>query len=615
MILRRHLIAARWALIAAAVLILHAGLVLRHFPPSSLGAAGPLCSGDLNWHFPSTVQGYTFVSEGYRIWGYSVAAMAGYPWGVWNSFGWRGFEFSSILFPGLGMQKAYYLWVVLVSFLTPLVPAAACRVLRWSWRDVAGVALVGIVLYQAGDVLSDFWVFGSIVFPFASALVLIYVALLWRALNAGRFLFACVAGVLLGIIFWLHPLCLIPAAIGSLSAVWIARASLRQVASWARLAVLLLVAAFVVAPWLGPLLRFWDARIPRAYTGLQTGLKHLFMDFLSDRAYRQHYDRRALFQLLVVLAGTGAWAARRAARREVAVFFWAACGSLVPAYTLGCAALLRQTQPYRFLVSLVLFAILPAWTGLRHVAGLFRAVDRPGRALVWCASLLLMPAFLPYGMDVLRRQPAFGVTARQRAAADWLRERAEVPGRVLCEDGALGNLLPYLAGREVIGGLLSDHSPLLHSWACVGLKRAFGFERTKADLSPMELREYLRLYNVAFAIAASPELKARLRALPDLCRVAAEIEPWTLFAIDPATLTYVWNDATRHATRVNARANHIVVENAPPGRFVLKYHFIRSLKARDGVALYPHWLLDDPVPFVGVVNTGGLSRVEIYNEY
>ena len=88
-----------------------------------------------------------------------------------------------------------------------------------------------------------------------------------------------------------------------------------------------------------------------------------------------------------------------------------------------------------------------------------------------------------------------GLTQPQREVVDWLRANRPEQGRVLCEDGVLGNMIPHYTGQETIGGLLGERAPLPHSHASVGYEKVFG-------------RRQMKFFAVAARIARIPEVRS-----------------------------------------------------------------------------------------------------------
>jgi hypothetical protein len=330
------------------------------------------------------------------------------------------------------------------------------------------------------------------------------------------------------------------------------------------------------------------------------------MDLFSDRRYRAPFDRRTLLHLVLVTALLGSvWSARRGERGPL-VCAWAAVGVFVCAYLFAYSEALVQTQPYRFLVSTELLAIVPASVGLVRLGGLWRQANREGRLAAVCVGLMLVPSLTGYGFDFMYglRHHARGLGADKRQIVAWLNAQGSRPGRVLCEDDELGNVLPYFTGREVIGSSMVREAPLVQSWPVTAFEQSFG--RTN-------LAAYLDLYNIAFAVAKSPRWTSSLQAPGAGLTPAAQFGAHVILARTGVPASYVWQAPALDRTVVRAEPNHIVIEEAPAGRFVIKYHFLRSLACGDGATLYPQPLLEDPAPFIGIDNFGGLKRIEIVN--
>ncbi|GAG06832.1 unnamed protein product, partial [marine sediment metagenome] len=184
-------------------------------------------------------------------------------------------------------------------------------------------------------------------------------------------------------------------------------------------------------------------------------------------------------------------------------------------------------------------------------------------------------------------------------------------------------------GREVIGGHLGGASALAHSWAHVGWKRVFGFKREEQRISMEQLGEYFRLYNIAFVVAGSKVFKEELDLFvrQKTARTTEGIDVTEfgylkVYAMDRRSLSWLWKsaEAADNADGLNevgvaASPNQIVIENAPAGPFVLKYHFQETLTCVEGTSIGPVKLLDDPVPFIRVDNATGLRTIKITNAY
>jgi hypothetical protein len=517
--------------------------------------------------------------------------------------------------PGLSFEAAYHAWVVLTAFLPPLLIALAAAVLRMGWWRSTLVLAVAMGVWQFDNMIAHFWTSGMIAFSFVDSVAVLFAALLFRCWDSRNWLFPLAAGFCLGGIFWLHTLALLSAGLAGVVLLALKRRELRAGVAL-RLAVVALVAGAMAWPWLAVLLRFRDQRGYMDLARISGGLKAFVMDFLSDRRYRFHFDRRALFHVLVVLACLGG--ARAARVKECRVLYYGIVALLLAAcgYGFSLSRFLDQTEPYRYVGSAILFAVIPAAAGARRLGELLRDAGAAGRVAAACVALMLLPSLTAYGFDFLLRwrEPAQGIDADQRAAARWLRARRDVPGRVLCENVKMGNALPFFTGQQVLGGTIGDESVLPQNWAGAGVRGPFGIRRRRVA-EEGRLGDYLRMFNVAFVVTASPGFEADMRRVSDVYTNAARFGPYAVFAAKPSGLSYIWEGADGSPTRVRAEPNRITIEQPPRGRFVIKYHYLRTLTSTPGTRIRPAPALDDPVPFIEVDNTAGLDRVEIVEAY
>jgi len=212
------LLPSRRTLYAVAVLLVlaHVLLVFRHYPLSILRSGEPLCTGDLGIHFAGCSEGRQLLSNGGRLWGYSPSFMAGYPFGAWDSFSRRGYEYASLLFPGCSAATAFYWYVILTALLPPFLLALAAGILGLGRREILLCLCLAVVIYQVGDPISYLWTFGNVAFPFVTCLAVLYFALAVAGIQRRKASLLAAAGLLLGLIFWLHQLATIPTLAGSL---------------------------------------------------------------------------------------------------------------------------------------------------------------------------------------------------------------------------------------------------------------------------------------------------------------------------------------------------------------------------------------------------------------
>lgn len=595
----------RLGLAAPALLVVHVLVVLRAFPPGLWAGDVPMASSDYHYLFSTAFEGRELLTGG-RLWGYSPYYMAGYPFGLWNSFGRRTYELASAWLP-CSVPHALYLQVVATALAPPFLLAFAARVLGRPWRSALAVFCVAVLVWHLDNMTSYFWTFGVIAFPFAVALAVLAVAAFTRAVRDASTGWTVAAGLLFGAVGWAHQLVVFPVAAAIALVLWQFRRQAFGRALWRPLLAGALAVGLVL-PWLLTLAKFTHLRAPDATPFLTSGIKHLVFDVLTDRAYGGPHDRRAVFHVLLLAVLCGAVIARRGGDRADLVLAGTALASLAFAYLFPYLPVVDASEPYRYVVAFALFAVLPATPAFAAFAVQVRAANRAGRLALAAVALVALPAFTAIGFEVLWRAPVTGLDAAQLRVAEWLRAEGRRDGRVLCQDLRLGDLLPYYTGQAVIGGGVSAVCPLVHSFASASPEQVV--QRTVGALTAAELAERLERYTVAHVVSGTPALDALLATLPgwSVSLRAGTTTLWT-FA---GPLSYVRGAPGNRAT-VIAAPNRIEVQEAPQGRFTLAFHWLETLAAPPGVRLEPVTIGDDPVPFVGVDNPEGLTTIRIEN--
>jgi hypothetical protein len=589
-------------------IVLHVVLVVYHFNPRlQFGQGRPLTGGDLSFHFASAMEASDYLRERHVLWGYSPSYMAGYPFGLWNSTSHRGYELAANIVPFVRPELAYYAFVVGSAIATPFVLLLVCPAVGMSGSSQWVVLLLALGLFQFDAQVSYFWTFGNVAFPLAAALATVFTALISTP-GTGP-LKTLWAGLLLGAIAWLNPLGMIPAAVGSLVAIGFSPC--RKLRLVVCLGLASVVAVAIASPWLIPLLRFREVASPMTIFPLQADLKSAIMDLFSDRGYQLPYDRRATLHALLTLAIFGAYSSYRARRSAPVSFFVAGVALFALTYTVGYVPALKHTQPYRFMIAYEWFWVIPAAVGVEVFLTSLRRTNGEGRLVATCLALAMLPSLTAYGIDFVARRPAQGLDADRLACVDWIKATvgSGVVGRVLCDDAELGNMIPYLTKREVIGGGLSSQAVIRNGWTCVDDNRAFG--RPLAELSTDQLAQYLSLYNIGQAVVRTDVLKERLAAKPQTCTLIDKFGPFFLFTVKPERLEALWEGV--YDGRVTGGPDRITIRSAPRGGFTINYHYLKTLKASNDITIRPVNLLDDPVPFIRVESLSGEDEIVLRN--
>jgi hypothetical protein len=586
--------------------VVHCLLVLRHLPVRLLREGVSLASNDFHY-LSSTAYEASRLLAWHTTWGYSPHFMAGYPFGLWNSFGRRVYELAAAFLPGIDSGTVTHATLLVMALTPPLLIAAAAWLLGAS-RGLATVCLgLAAVVWQLDSMLAYFWTFGVTAFAFTSALAVTFAGLLFRALATGRWVWTIAAGSCLGAIGWLHPLLLFPVlAVASAMSFATAGSGRRLGARLVSLGCTAGIATALLLPWLLSLAWLAELRASTPTPFLRADWRHLLMDLFSDRGYERPHDRRVMLHVVLILAAWGTILAWRARERATLACAGTAGACLLFAYGFSSIPHLDHTEPYRYQVTASMFALLPAAAGLRRLAAAIRDAGREARTALLAAGLLLLPNLVAQVVGIAYRTPASGLDAEQMAVVRWLREHPGRGGRVLCQDEVLGDMLPELTGRAVIGGAVAAQGCLPHRFASIDHHSAFG--RPLHELEPGQLDAYLDLYNIEVAITSAAVLERHLATHGGWQRGHdGQLQAFVRTTPPPG---YVIGEHAE-ATGVIPTRDGLRIERAPGGRFVLRYHHLATMQIDAGASLQAVTVLEDPVPFVAIDNTTSATTLHI----
>lgn len=578
-----------------ALFVAHVVLIFCHHP-LSLGARGaPLASGDLSMTLGKawdTQRG----SETGGMTGYSPSYMAGYGYGLWDSVGRRAYEIGAVALPFENATKRYYWTIVGMCIFTPFFLGLAALGCRYQFSQAIMITGLSCIIYHLCDPVSYFWQFGNSAYPFASSITVAALAFSLPSQNSPYLTRSIFAGILVSLAIWAHTVAVIPLAIGGIAIVVIAR---RIGVVWSRLfaaaGTTALVAAILVLPGHWHLLSVLNERMPMQIEPLPSGIKYLVSDLTDDRAYRHPFDRRPLFHILLVLSTWQAFYDWRSRVGRTEGLWLAAISILLFGYAAGHISVLKQLQPYRFVVSADLVLIIPAIRGLFHFLRMIHQSNNAGKISCLIVGFAFAPSLTGYLWDYARLSPVRELSQNEQECVRLIREH-RTAGRVLCEPGALGCLLPHLANCEVIGGGVSSQAVVRQGWTHVGNGRAFG--QSMEDISPGEFLRYLRIFDVQIIISESESLTALIRRLPAKVSEIAAVGSFRIFRLEPGADPAVWEGSYRGL--ITAEHNRITIRQPPVGRLVLPYHYLRGFTGSDGVTVQPIDLPGFQAPLIGV---------------
>jgi hypothetical protein len=584
--------------------------------------------------------GQTFrVLEGLRQWGkswvYDVSLLAGQPEGTIFDAGNKGWELWTYLLAQLGVHDAvaFNSFVLVAMLAGPLVVYGAARLFELGAGESALAAALTSALWFFDSFFHWAWWVGMISYAASAYLALLPCALFFRFVEASSepprraasWLIA--AALALAIAHWIHAYVFFAAA-PPLLALYARRfRQLPRGGHWAVVG----MAVFVVATsawWLKNALAHWKYIVNSAYYA-QGGAPYLWSDFaglLRDGSDTGVIGTRTGFRVLVLaLAVAGLAMLRRAGDRR----FLPWCVALGAAFTLTYFGVYlpggAQTQPYRNVMPLALFATLPAahFLGLlwRERGDLRRHAGALAAALVTTVvvaqhllieALYFFPHALPepkpaydgsasplskYGHLALPQRSALATLhyglphdeamgAALDAMVSWVERSVPRGARVLVEHGSLGERIARETGVEVMGGFFERN--LAHADANF-------FRRFRArEASPLELAEYLRLYNIGWVIAQQP--RRDFDAVPELLE---PLPPVAAFCVYRTRLPV--RPLVQGRGAVRARTNVIEVRGTNPREeLLLSYHFHEALRCEPRCRLSRRIIDGDRVGLIAV---------------
>jgi len=390
--------------------------------------------------------------------------------------------------------------------------------------------------------------------------------------------------------------------------------------------------------WLRPSLRFWHYILDSGFY-LDATLDYLLTDYLgllNEPSVTGVLAMRSGFRFLAFGgAGLCLWLWRKERDRRFAPFA-AAWGTLLfVTYFGGYLGVLRQVQPYRFVLPAMYLAVIPAAAFLDTAVRSLRGGKLPAAAWALC-GLVLFVAVPRFARDVIYFVPELvpvqtrplpapppdmnggiyfgtirwpapfdfrhlpGVGEDLNAVSQYVNAVDDGSGRWLVEWWMLGERLASETNAQVLGGFREIN--LAHSDA--NLFRRF---TEAAPPTLAQLREYFVRYNVRWLILSNPF--PRLEAQTDLLQLETVIYKHRIYRVRVAS-SFLVGDGPGE---VRASLNRITVRGSAGGSMVLRYHWLETLRCRPGCRLRRVTMPEDRVGFIGVEQAP--PDFEIYNAF
>ncbi|MFH1038888.1 MAG: 6-pyruvoyl-tetrahydropterin synthase-related protein [PVC group bacterium] len=598
-------------LVLALILLTHLYGVVIFLPPGEQLLRGqPIYNSDYLLHFYQANSARHFLAASGRMWGYDPHLMAGYPANAIYDVGYKLSELFTSGFSFLGPARAYNLFIVITFLLPPLLIYWAAFKFGLTQPQALTATLLAVLIWHLdhnmngiSSPLQGILAWGMFTFAFACFLSVFTIGVFFRYSRDGKrrdlvLFFIC--GPLL-LLFHLFAAVIVALPLGILFLDGIRREPRKFLIILVLWVILILICNGF---WILPLLTF------RHYTRQFT--PGHFQWWLIRNFFVYHGGMRPLaLWLFFGLLGIASW---KKDRRPLQIAYLAV---IVFFLFIGFRGswihpVIDALEPLRFIISLKCLLIIPAAVA---VTGAVEIVSsRTVKIILLCAILFLMALLMPFTGRLSARLPE-----KADQLIDFLREKTDPSGRILVQNsdalhtgmyfGTHVLFFPLYMPIEQIGGP-PGRMPLVHHFAEFQYHRLFG--RHLTEFTGEAVREYLDLYNIRWIVVYSQTARAFFGDRPEITRLIGKVRyhqenKFYVFEVLREPDFFI-----KGSGNITATYDRIEIDNASPGEIIIKYHWLETLKTRQEVRLEPVFMLDDPVPFIKLINPGH-STIEIYN--
>ena len=283
----------------------------------------------------------------------------------------------------------------------------------------------------------------------------------------------------------------------------------------------------------------------------------------------------------------------------------AVTGLFVITYFGGLTPFTSSWQPLRFKVPLDLFLVIGA------AYGATQWLTTPRTMRSWIVPFLLGCGLVTFLFNLIQTESSGRLQLRSRlipelsAIIDWIKRETPANARVLFEESGdesgfvydrtyLSAFLPHLTGRQLIGGPINLYNDRHHFAEFHSGKI---FKKDSQSLSDEQVRGYLDLYNIGAVVVFDPASIQRLQSIPGLVTIDQRIGPVHLMKVNQPRSWFVEGEG-----EVRAGFNRLELSHLKGQVVILKYHWIEGLTGSPAVKIEPVKMLDDPIPFVKLIN-------------
>jgi len=593
------------------ILALHYFKVLYWFQKIDLDSSLPILNHDYVMYFARALRFCEFMKGSHRFWGYDPFQMAGYLCGPVHEVGNHSLSlicyFLSSFFP---VEKTLLLAAILGFVFIPLTIYFSVRNFGGSVEN--GVFSIGITTLMFGlfeRTTSDLVFKGVFGFIMGSFLGVYQVSLLWRAVHEKKPMIWVWFGLISGVVIMIHSAVSVVVLIPN---ILIYVLYFQELKPRDHLFFLLAtVLAFAINwYWIRPFIVFRDWLVP---------VKNFFplgLDGVLFRLSPFHSDLFGFLKwifsaVLLLLAGKTVVQFFEDDKRKGIIF-------LIWLFALGIIFInggifihFDFIQPARFIV--------PFWF-IVYVLASFQINSQFfnfhwGRSVIVFLLILFFQGVLSSDENLFFNK--FGW--EQQELIEFVK-KSEFSGRFLleCDESNLpnyGDFIPVLTKKSFLGGsnpgnfLKTRFTNFVGSYYTKqGLEtKPILFNRSLEKFDERTLFTHLDLYNVSYIASRNPDSVKLLEAFPDRINPVVKMGSTQIFKVECYSGWFV-----RGQGDILFDYDRIHLNKVSGKELVLKFHWLPGFKSSPPLEIKPVYLLDDPVPFIRVLNPSNFRVIDLF---
>jgi len=588
-------------------------------PASGIFNTQPLIDQDWGLHFHHLNSLAAFWHQDKITWGYNPFFMAGYPSNTIQDLSIKFFEWAALALSAISLSPLQ--WFKICAFLAmasvPWLMYTAAENLFFADETKHFIAVLAAffgTVYWWNSLPREMFFYGMIGFPAASYLSIWEITFFyrlavfpqkigWSHLAWLVFAAASIPLHVQSVITFLPPM---------LALLLVEKRLITgRLLAWSAGAVL--VALFVNAVWLIPAINHRADDVSATIVDqlplfVGTSPFTFLLDYLGPRGFwtfRTSLMEKGLRLMLLILGTAGTWSLIKSRQRSVGVMLATTVLVLFAVTYFGAlSSIVKALQPLRFKVPLDLILVIAG----SYYLSLSWARGGSSQQFVGATVAFGLLAFI---LNLVQTESAGRLQLRStlspelNAIVEWIDRETPTNARLLFEESGdetgfvydrtyLSSFLPYLTGRQLIGGPINLYNDRHHFAEFHSGKL---FQKKAQNISDSELLNYLRLYNIGAVVAFDPMSIQRLQSIPGLVTVEERIGPVHLMKVNQPLSWFLVGEGS-----VKASYNRLELSGLKGNEVVLKYHWVDGLTTVPLTRIEPVQVADDPIPFIKLVN-------------